>query len=127
MLQGLRGALLQLARSRLGGVLLRFGLTTMSFLIPAVRLRETPSLLAFNHPSPSYPVHIIIVPRKAYRTLLDIPPQDGDFLRDLLDTVQSLVREMGLETRGYRLIANGGSYQDVPVVHFHLISGGSTL
>lgn len=127
MPQTLRGLLFHLARSRLGGALLRFGLSSMSFLIPVDRLRETPSLLAFYHPSPGYPVHILIVPKKAYRTLLDIPAHDSDFLRDLFETVQSLVREMGLESSGYRLIANGGSYQDVPVAHFHLISGEGAL
>jgi hypothetical protein len=28
----------------------------------------------------------------------------------------------GLEAQGHRLIANGGSYQEVPMLHFHLIS-----
>ncbi len=94
----------------------------MSFLIPARRLRETPSLLAFYHPQPSYPLHILIVPRRAYRSLLDLSPADAEFQRDLFETVQSLVRELGLEAYGYRLIANGGAYQDVPALHFHLIS-----
>ena len=114
--------LLWLARTRWMGVLLRFGLRTMNFAIPLKRLRETPTLLAFHHPSPSYPVHILLVPKRAYASLLELPPGDGDFLRDLFETVQSLVRELGLAERGYRLIANGGAYQDVPVLHFHLIS-----
>jgi len=29
----------------------------MSFALPVHRLRETATLLAFNHPQPSYPVH----------------------------------------------------------------------
>jgi histidine triad (HIT) family protein len=104
------------------GVLLRFGLRAMSFAIPLKRLRETPTLLAFQHPSPSYPVHILLVPKRAYASLLELPPEDADFLRDLFDTVQSLVRELGLEKTGYRLVANGGANQDVPVLHFHLIA-----
>lgn len=95
----------------------------MSFAIPVERLRETPSLIAFAHPSPSYPVHILLVPKRAYRSLLDIPEGDSLFLRDLVATVQSLVQELGLEKSGYRLICNGGAYQDVPVLHFHIIAG----
>ena len=94
----------------------------MSFAIPVKRLRETPTLLAFHHPSPSYPLHILIVPKRGYRSLLDVPPEDGDFSRDLFATVQSLIREFGLGESGYRLIANGGAYQDVAVLHFHLIA-----
>jgi histidine triad (HIT) family protein len=115
-------AVLAVARSRSGGALIGWGLRHMSFVIPVQRLRETPSLLAFFHPSPGYAVHILIVPRRAYRTLLEIPSTDSEFLRDLLETVQSLVRELGLEASGYRLVANGGPNQDVPVAHFHLIS-----
>ena len=117
-----RGFLLWLARTRLAGTLIRLGFVYLSFAIPVQRLRETDTLLAFYHPSPSYPVHILLVPKRAYRSLLEVPAEDGGFLRDLLAAVQTLVRELGLEERGYRLIANGGANQDVPVLHFHLIA-----
>jgi diadenosine tetraphosphate (Ap4A) HIT family hydrolase len=35
---------------------------------------------------------------------------------------QSLVGDFALEACGYRLVTNGGRYQDVPQLHFHLIS-----
>lgn len=118
----LRGLLLWFARTRLAGTLIRLGFAYMSFVIPVHRLRETDTLLAFYHPSPSYPVHILLVPKRAYRTLLDIPSDESGFMCDLLAAVQSLVRELGLDERGYRLITNGGPNQDVPVLHFHLIA-----
>ncbi len=114
--------LFPLARAPLAGWLVRIGFAYMSFAIPVHRLRETATLLAFYHPRPSYPVHILLVPNRPYRSLLEVDPQDRDLLRDLLDMVQSLVRELGLEEGGYRLIANGGAYQDIPILHFHLIS-----
>jgi histidine triad (HIT) family protein len=104
------------------GWLIRVGFAYMSFVIPVQRLRETAHLLAFYHPSPSYPLHILLVPKRPYRSLLDVPVEDAGFQRDLLETVQSLVRELGLEQEGYRLITNGGAYQDVPLLHFHLVS-----
>jgi histidine triad (HIT) family protein len=55
---------------------------------------------------------------------MDVPLEASDFLRDLLETVQSLVRQYGLDEKGYRLIVNGGEYQEVPHLHFHLIAGG---
>lgn len=94
----------------------------MSFLIPVNRLRETETLLAFHHPKPSYPIHILLVPKRALPNLAALSPSDTAFLTDLFQTVQSLVRELELESTGYRLIANGGAYQDVPQLHFHLIS-----
>ena len=50
----------------------------------------------------------------------DLDPADTDFLTDLYSTVQSLVEEFHL--KAYRLIVNGGEYQDFPQLHFHLIS-----
>ena len=118
----LRRFVFRLARTRAAGWFLRQIFAHMSFLLPLQRLRETRTLLAFHHPQPSYPLHILIVPRRDYGSLMDVSPQDGEFQRDLFETVQSLVREFGLEATGYRLIANGGAYQDTPILHFHLIA-----
>jgi histidine triad (HIT) family protein len=92
----------------------------MSFAIPLKRLRETKSLMAFHHPKPSYPFHVVLVPKKAVKSLTDFDPDDSIFLRDLFSTVQSLVDEY--ELKAYRLIVNGGEYQDFPQLHFHLVS-----
>ncbi|MBM3180023.1 MAG: HIT domain-containing protein [Chloroflexi bacterium] len=93
---------------------------TMSFLIPVARLRETPNLLAFHHPSPSYKFHVLIVPKRQVASLAQLDPADTAFLTDLYATVQSLADEFHLKV--YRLIVNGGEYQDFPHLHFHLIS-----
>jgi histidine triad (HIT) family protein len=114
--------LFALARTRPAGFFIREVIKHMSFVIPLKRLRETDTLLAFHHPSPSYKVHILLMPKQAYRSLMEIPPEDSGFQHDLFCVVQSLVRELGLEESGFRLIANGGAYQEVPILHFHLIS-----
>lgn len=112
-----------LARSSPGRRLVRFVVVNMSFVLPVEKLRQTPLLLAFYHPKPAYPVHILIVPRRPVDGLPALGPGDADFLLELFDTVKSLVVELGLESPGYRLVANGGAYQDLPLLHFHLISG----
>ena len=68
----------------------------MSFLIPVTRLRETSSLLAFHHPSPSYRFHVLIVPKREVASLAQFDPADTAFLTDLYSTVQSLVEEFHL-------------------------------
>ncbi|MFN8373920.1 MAG: HIT domain-containing protein [Anaerolineae bacterium] len=97
----------------------------MSFLIPVQRLRETSTLMAFYHPRPSYLLHILIVPKRALSSLQALSPADADFMLDLFTTTQSLVAEFHLadKGKGYSLIANGGARQDVPQLHFHLVSG----
>ncbi len=92
----------------------------MSFALPVQRLRETPNLIAFRHPKPAYAFHVLIVPKKAVASLADLDPADTAFLADLYATAQSLVQEFQLTA--YRLVVNGGEYQDFPQLHFHLIS-----
>jgi len=92
----------------------------MSFVIPVKRLRETETLMAFYHPKPSYPFHVLLVPKKAVASLKEFNSTDAIFLADLYSTVQNLVNEFHLSA--YRLIVNGGEYQDFPQLHFHLVS-----
>ena len=92
----------------------------MSFAIPVKRLRETETLMAFHHPKPAYKFHVLLVPKKSMASLKDIDSTHSTFLTDLFSTVQSLVDEFHLAA--YRLIVNGGEYQDFPQLHFHLVS-----
>ena len=73
----------------------------------------------FLPPKSNYPFHVILVPKKAIRSLADIDPADP-FLVDMMTSVQSLVTEQHMTA--YRLIVNGGEYQEFPHLHFHLIS-----
>jgi histidine triad (HIT) family protein len=115
--------LFPLARSRGLGWLVGQLFTYMSFLLPVSRLRETATVIAFYHPRPAYPFHVLLVPKRPLANLNDITAQEADFLVELFQVVQSLVQEFGLEGRGYRLVCNGGKNQDVPHLHFHLIAG----
>ena len=112
---------LSLARSTLGGLIIGWMFAHLSFAIPVKRLRETDTLLAFYHPKPSYPVHILLVPKRAIGSLMELSSNDMDFYADLIQTVQSLVAEFNLEALGYRVVVNGGEYQEVGQLHFHLI------
>ena len=98
----------------------------MSFALPVKRRRETETLLAFYHPKPAYPFHVLLVPKKAVRSLDKLNARDTTFLSDLYSTVQSLVDEFQLAEGAYRLIVNGGKYQDFPQLHFHLVSDVET-
>ena len=117
------------AQTWIGGRILQQIFSRFPFLIPGERLVETKALLAFHHPSPSYPTHILIVPKENFPTLLDLPSEDSAFVQDLFKAVKSLVLRFGLQQAQYRLIVNGGTAQDVDHLHFHLVSnqpsGGS--
>lgn len=116
------GFFFKLARTRLGEFMLGLLFSSFSFAIPLSKLRDTEALIAFFHPQPSYPTHILLVPKRKYRSLIDVSPDDVELMKELLDVVSSLVEEFDLETAGYRLIVNGGETQDVKLLHFHLVS-----
>jgi histidine triad (HIT) family protein len=116
----------RLARSHFGRRLTALVFTKMDFLIPVQRLRDTPNLLAFHHPQPSYPLHILIVPKRSLASLQDLSQADQEILFEIFQTVQSLVSEFNLEAAGYRVVVNGGKIQDIPLLHFHLISGSKS-
>jgi histidine triad (HIT) family protein len=92
----------------------------MSFAIPVKRLRETETLMVFYHPKPSYDFHVLLVPKKSVASLKEFDSKDSTFLTELYSTVQSLIDEFQLPA--WRLIVNGGEYQDFPQLHFHLVS-----
>lgn len=96
----------------------------MSFAIPVKRLHETETLMAFHHPKPAYPFHVLLVPKKAILSLKEFDTTDAAFLTDLYSTVQQLVNEFRLPA--YRLIVNGGEFQDFPQLHFHLVADVGT-
>lgn len=111
-----------LARTQVGHWLVRVMFTYFSNLLPVCKVAETDSLVAFYHPRPSYAFHLLLVPKKATANFLELPAADP-FLRELTETVQKLVKQFDLEPAGYRLIVNGGAFQDIPQLHFHLVSG----
>lgn len=94
----------------------------MNFVLPLEHLHETDSLLAFYHPKPTYPFHVLLVPKRKITSLETLSTEDSPFLTDVFGTVQILVRRFNLEKSGYRLIVNGGKFQDFGLLHFHLIS-----
>jgi histidine triad (HIT) family protein len=112
----------RLARSRFGRRITGWLVAHASPALPLKRVHTTRTLVAFHHPRPSYPLHILIVPRRARCDLTALSAADSAFMVDLFATVRLLVERYDLARVGYRLIANGGPYQDVPQLHFHLIA-----
>jgi hypothetical protein len=74
----------------------------MSFVIPINRLRETDTLMAFYHPQPADPFHVILVPKKQIPAWTDMDPNDSEFLRDLYSTpTPPPTLEKGQRERGF--------------------------
>jgi histidine triad (HIT) family protein len=93
--------------------------------IPAQILYEGDGVLAFPDIQPQAPTHILIIPKRHYRQLGEIKPEEMSVLQEMFEAARLLAVKAGVQERGYRLAINvnpeGG--QSVFHVHMHLLGG----
>ena len=72
--------------------------------------------------NPQAKVHVLIVPKKHAKDIRDISPEE---LAHVQAAIQQVVRDLGLEENGFRVVTNAGPWagQSVEHVHFHLLGG----
>lgn len=92
-------------------------------LIPLTPLRESKYWIVYVHPSPAYPVHLVVLPKKGLTNWMALTVDDGNLFGDFIQLTQAMIRDFELEPAGYRLILNGGPNQSFAHLHFHLIAG----
>lgn len=90
--------------------------------IPCKKVLENEKCLAFYDINPQAPIHVLIIPKKEIK---DFNQLDSQSMNELLDFTHQVIEHLGLKDKGYRLITNVGEYggQEVPHLHFHLLSG----
>jgi histidine triad (HIT) family protein len=113
-----------IARSRIGGTIIGWSFEHMCSFMPVNKLYETERVVAFHHPHPMHPIHILVVPKRAIQSFLALTEADMPFVNEAITIAQRIVKEYQLEQQGYRFVVNGGIYQEVKQIHFHLVSGG---
>jgi len=91
--------------------------------IPASKVFENESVLAFKDINPVSPQHILIIPKKHISTLSDSDDSDRELLGDLLITAKDIALELNISD--YRVVINNGKEvgQTVFHIHLHLLSG----
>jgi histidine triad (HIT) family protein len=117
-------ALFELAKHPLVGRAVGVGFANGSALLPVRRVVVTDRMIAFYHPKPAWRDHILIVPKRPIRTLLDLAaPANAPYVAAIMLAARRIVNDLGLREHGYVLCANGGPRQEVMQVHFHLFTG----
>ena len=94
--------------------------------IPSRRVYEDEWAVAFHDIAPQAPIHILVVPRGRYVSMADFSRDGSDAeLTGFFRAVGTVARQLGIETDGYRLLANTGHFggQEVPHFHVHLFGG----
>lgn len=83
---------------------------------------ESAEVLAFDDVSPSADTHILIVPKKHIGSFLEIKNDEIKIVLEMIETIQKLISQNNLQD-GYKIAVNGGKYQHVPHLHWHLLAG----
>ncbi|MCL5091034.1 MAG: HIT domain-containing protein [Patescibacteria group bacterium] len=85
------------------------------------KVKETVNVLAFYHTNPSWTIHIVIVPKKHVASLMYL--EDFDLIKEIFRIAKEIIQELKLDEANFKIITNGGSFQDSKHLHFHLVSG----
>jgi histidine triad (HIT) family protein len=95
--------------------------------LPARLVWEGEDLLAFRDLHPVAPEHVLFIPRKHITSVDHLDDLDAALMGKLILAARDVARQLGLASRGYRLVANTGEEggQTIPHLHFHLIGGRS--
>jgi len=90
--------------------------------IPAMKVLEDESALAFLDIGPLAEGHVLLIPKAHYETADEMPPDAvGAMLRHLPGLIRAVRAATGCE--GVNVLQNNGrvAHQVVPHVHFHII------
>jgi len=94
--------------------------------IPCRKVYEDEHALAFHDINPQAPVHVLVIPKGAYVSFADFSAKASEAeIAGFFRAVGAVARALGLESEGYRLLANMGpaSGQEVPHFHVHIFGG----
>ena len=90
--------------------------------IPSTKVYEDDRILAFRDINPQAPVHVLIVPKKHMRNILEC---DAETAAALTEAVGRIARQEGVDESGFRILSNCGKNgcQSVEHLHVHLLGG----
>ena len=97
--------------------------------IPCKAIYEDDKILFINDKSPQAKIHILAIPKMNVVDLNDfIYQSDEAMIKYFFSKISDIVKEIGLEKSGFRLVTNNGKDANQEVPHFHVhILGGENL
>lgn len=93
--------------------------------IPSDTVYQDEEVIAFRDINPQAPVHLLVVPRKHYDSLVELPDKEAPLLGHMIGVARQLARGEGISEIGYRLVINCGEQggQLMPHLHMHILGG----
>ena len=94
--------------------------------IPNTTVYEDDHTLAFEDIAPQAPVHVLVIPKGKYVSMIDFAEAATEAEMAALNrAVAHVIKIKGLSESGHRLLVNCGSDggQEVPHLHIHVCGG----
>lgn len=91
--------------------------------IPAQKVYEDDTVVAFRDIAPQMPVHILVIPRVHIESAAGVTPENSAVVAHCFEVIARLGSEL---PGGFRVVSNCGpdAGQTVPHLHFHILGGG---
>lgn len=86
--------------------------------LPADILFEDEHCIVINDIKPQAPVHLLVIPKKPIKSLLEVSAADAQLLGHLNVVAAQVAKQAGC-IEGFRLIANNGEQSGQTVFHLH--------
>ena len=81
---------------------------------------EDRDIVVFSDVNPKNRVHLLVVSRVHIKSFLDLSDNNISILTKMTKVIQRIIEDQKLEG-GYQVIFNGGHYQHIPHLHWHLL------
>lgn len=94
--------------------------------IPCRKVYEDDWALAFHDINPQAPVHVLVIPKGPYVSMIDFTASASvEEVAGFFRAVGCVAEQLGLTESGYRALANTGQngHQEVPHLHIHIFGG----
>lgn len=97
--------------------------------IPCDKVYEDDYALAFHDINPQAPTHVLVIPKGEYVSFSDFSETASDEeIAGFFRACGAVIKELGIEDDGYRILSNKGQNGGQEVFHLHMhIFGGKRL
>ena len=92
--------------------------------IPATKVYEDDTVIAFNDLEPQAPTHILVIPKQHITSAADVTEENSPVIAHIFEVIAKIAKDLNL-SNGFRVVNNCGEDggQTVMHIHFHLMAG----
>lgn len=93
--------------------------------IPSKKVYEDENVYAFYDINPEAPIHFLVVPKSHIESANEIDESNSKIISHIFIAINKIVRELKIDSTGYRIVNNCGDDggQTVQHIHFHVLGG----